>query len=407
MSSFSFGGGASASSSFVPTKKSTRTKPKFTPTNEKDPSNHQNYDFQSITKMPFYANSSFEQLRYENLIEKRKKQKTNDVKSDAQLVWNLFEKKMVRGEERIKSNGSALNFNSIASSSSKTNYMAIDIASLFMNCEKTNCDEIESKMADCKIVFDSSLTDVFNCHKIILICRSPFFKRLFEAHPKCESLSFPSISKSVMKSILQWIYCDMIDSEIPDEIYMDLVHGSLIFHQKPLFRHLIDSIPDHSSKIWELPEQIENQPLNIEVIIDNQPVTISYASSYTEDIKKIIIEHNTKSKKAFVYNLESDLKSGKIADCNQKMFFQSVLPSIECESITLSPVATAGLLKMAKDFAMETSQKRKLLNVVFSRGTCFQQKKWQNFGKELVDEDTSDKAVDLLFECMIADGPIK
>ncbi|KAG2374915.1 hypothetical protein C9374_010289 [Naegleria lovaniensis] len=404
MSSFSFGASPSSASS-VPARKSTRSKakPKFAPTNEKDPSNHQNYDFQSITKMPSYSSTSFEQLRYEDMMEKRKKQKTNDVKSDAQLVLNLFEKKMVSGEQRFKPTGSAMIFTS-TSSSAKTNYMNMDIASLFRNYEKSNRDEIESKLADCKIVFDSSLDDVFYCHKIILICRSPFFKRLFESHPKSESLSFPSISKNVMKAILQWIYCESVDPEVSnDEIFMDLVHASLIFHQKPLFRQLIDSMEsEYSYKIWELPEQLENHSLNLEVTIDNQPVTISYAASYTDDIKKILVEYNMKSKKEFVHNLENDLKSGKVADCCQKMFFQSILPSIEYESITLSPIATAGLLKMAKDYSMEPSQKRKLLKVVFSNGSCFQQTKWQNFGKELV-EETSDKAIDFLYECTISE----
>jgi hypothetical protein len=155
-----------------------QSKPAFRITYEKDPYNHTNWEYQSVTKMPEYQSYSFEQLRWENYIDAKKFDREDSEKdekdqnrengnpqaktkfSPAPPSFQLF-----GGDAKVSTNTIALAPNVHVNSLSR------DLGNLLSFSDINDYTSTARFTSD--VILKGKDNKEFYAHKLILACRSP------------------------------------------------------------------------------------------------------------------------------------------------------------------------------------------------------------------------------------------
>ncbi len=208
---------------FSPVKQS---KPAFRVTFEKDPYNHTNWEYQSITKMPEFQSYSFEQLRWENYVDAKKFEKEKDEEPresretnptqprtkyhPTATTFNLFS-----GESQPSTTTLALS----ASPNVHVNSLSRDFGSLL----PFNNSSFARSTSD--VTIKSNDNKSFHAHKLVLACRSPRLQKLLYSsgkqtlddrleisHEGTLELTFTQHASSTVEDLLRWIYTGQLSN---------------------------------------------------------------------------------------------------------------------------------------------------------------------------------------------------
>ena len=226
----------------------------FKPTPFKDGANSQSFEYQTITAMPQYQDYSFERLRYEDYLKNNGPPKK--LAEDQQISLASSFVKFVSEKESSSTQ---------PTNSTKLDDLALDIGSLLTGT-------FEKELADVTLVANDDTN--LPCHKLILFCRSPFFKKVFTSNPDTKFIKMATIKSDILQLILKWMYTGTVDPSETAQFFFDLFEGAAILQLKQLMHFSLNKLSNNTNKTLEYANTLLAWGENMKRIINSETATV-------------------------------------------------------------------------------------------------------------------------------------